>query len=118
MFNRSWSYPLLLASFPLFYMFFALWINDKTVLKNEFFAGLLFFAIAIIYVRHRKPWVELLLVSGFFLHAIYNVTHDLFFINMGVPLWWPEFSGTVSLFIGSYLLFLTKKNKSLLIKTE
>jgi len=118
MFHRSWSYPLLLTSFPLFYMFFALWINDKTVLKNEFFAAMIFFGIAIIYVRYRKPWVEYLLVIGFFLHAVYDVTHELFFINMGAPIWWPEFCGTVNLFIGSYLLFLVKKNKSLQIKAE
>jgi len=111
MFRRSWSYPLLLASFPLFYMFFALWINDKTELKNEFFGGLLFFIIATIYVRYRKPWVEPLLIAGFFLHAAYDIFHDVFFINMGVPLWWPEFCGTVDLFIGLYLLFLYKQKK-------
>jgi len=113
MFQRNWAYPLLLASFPLFYMFFALWINDKTELKNEFFGGLLFFIIAIIYVRYRKPWVEPLLIAGFFLHAAYDIFHNLFFINMGVPLWWPEFCGTVDLFIGFYLLFLYKKNKTI-----
>lgn len=109
MFNRSWSYPLLLVSFPLFYAFFALWVNDKSVMKNELLAGVIFFAIAIIYVKYRKPWADYLLVSGFFLHALYDITHDLFFINFGVPTGWVEFCGTVDLFVGCYLLFLLKR---------
>jgi len=113
MFNRSWAYPLLLAAFPMMYMFFALWINDKSVLKNEFIVGVLFFSISLIYIRYRKLWVEYLLAVGFLLHTLYGITHDWFFINMGVPIWWSEFSGTVSVFIGFYLLFLLKKYHSI-----
>lgn len=112
MFNRSWSYPLLLVVFPLCYVLFAVWVNDKTMMKNEMFAGVIFFSIAILYVKYKKLWVERLLIGGFFLHAFYDISHDLFFINFGVPTGWAEFCGTVNLFIGCYLIFLLKQNKS------
>jgi len=116
MLNRSWSYPLLLSLFPIFYIIFALSINDKSIMKNELLAGLLFFAIAAIYIRYREPWTETLLAMGFILHAVYDVMHDLLFTNMGVPLWWPEFCGTVDLFIGLYLLFIMKQKQLSTIK--
>ncbi len=115
MFNRSWSYPLLLVSFPFFYLLFAIWVNDKTVLKNEFFAGVIFFGIAATYVWYRKPWAGYLLVGGFLLHAVYDVTHDLFFLNFGVPTSWPEFCGTVNLFIGCYLWYLLRQRPGVLV---
>ena len=117
MLNRSWSYPLLLASLPGFYLIFAMWVNDKSSLKNEFVVGLLFFAIAIFYVRYRKRWAEYLLATGFILHSLYDISHDWFFINMGIPEGWPVFCATVNLFIGSYLLFLLKNNKALIVQS-
>jgi len=111
--GRDWAYPVLLASFPFYYFVFALWINDKDALKNEFIAALLFFAIVAVYLRYRFRWTEYLLISGFILHAIYDVSHDLFFINMGVPSWWGMFCGLVDLFIAVYLIFHLKKHNSL-----
>lgn len=112
--GRDWAYPALLASFPFFYFIFALWINDKDVLKNEFIAGLLFFAIVVVYLRFRRIWVEYLLIAGFFLHAAYDLGHDVFFINMGVPDWWGFFCAMVDVLIGLYLVIHIKKHQRLM----
>lgn len=108
--GRQWAYPALLASFPLFYFVFALWVNDKEALKSEFIAGFIFFVIVAIYLRFKNIWVEYLLVSGFFLHAFYDLTHDWYFINMGVPKGWGFFCALVDGLIGLYLLYYLRKS--------
>jgi len=113
MVGRDWAYPALLASFPFFYFVFALWINDKNALKNEFIAASFFFIIVALYLRYRSLWAEYLLIAGFFLHAFYDFAHDLFFINLGIPEWWGAFSGLVNIFIGFYLILHLKKHQSL-----
>ena len=111
--GREWVYPALLASFPFFYFIFALWINDKTALKNEFIAALLFFAIVAVYLRYRSFWTEYLLIAGFFLHGVYDLSHDMFFINSGVPEWWGIFCALVDVFIAAYLFIHLRKHKTL-----
>ena len=111
--GREWAYPALLASFPFFYFIFALWVNDKNALKNEFLAAIVFFLIVGLYLRYRSAWTEYLLVAGFFLHAAYDVSHDWFLINLGVPSWWGGFCALVDVFIGIYLVFQIKKHLKL-----
>lgn len=112
--GRDWAYPALLASFPFFYFLFALWINDKNALKNEFIAAVVFFIIVGLYFRYRTLWAEYLLIAGFFLHGIYDLSHDMFFINMGVPSWWGVFCGLIDVFIGLYLIFHLKKQGAII----
>lgn len=114
--GRDWAYPALLASFPFFYFIFALWVNDKDALKNEFLVALVFFAIVALYLRYRSMWTEYLLIAGFFLHAFYDLGHEMLFTNMGVPTWWGMFCGLVDFFIGVYLILHIKKHQSLVIK--
>jgi len=111
--NRPWVFPALLASFPFFYFAFALWANDKTALKNEFFAALVIFAIIGLYLRYRTTWSEYLLAGGFIFHAFYDSTHNLYFVNPGTPEWWPVFCGIIDLFIGGFLIFQVQNRKAL-----
>jgi len=118
MMDRVWAYPLLLASFPVFYMLFALWINDKSAMKTEFQVGLIFFILIAVYLRYRAVWSEYLLAAGFLAHGLYDITHDLFFLNRGVPIWWPEFCGTIDLFIGLFLIYQIRTGKSKYIEKK
>ena len=104
--RTTWAYPLLLATFPLYYLAFALFVSDYAVLPKEIFIGLAFLAIAYI-VYSCKSFITLLLLAlGYVLHAAYDFYHNLFFVNAGVPHWWPEFCGSVDALIGSYIVYL------------
>ena len=111
--NRAWIFPALLGMLPLFYFIFALWANDKTALKNEFFASLIIYAIIALYLRYRTTWSEYLLAGGFIFHAFYDSTHNLYFVNAGTPDWWPVFCGIIDLFIGGFIIYQVRNNRSI-----
>jgi hypothetical protein len=97
---------MLLATFPLYYWFFAVYASDYTALLNELMASVAFFAIAYVAYRFRSFATLLLLSIGYIVHAAYDVYHDALFVNSGVPIWWPEFCGSVDVLIGGYVAYL------------
>ena len=111
--NRPWIFPMLLAALPLFYFVFALWVNDKSAMKNEFLVTLLFFTIIFVYLRYRSTWSEYLLAAGFIAHALYDSMHDLMFINAGTPEGWAVFCGVINLFVGCFLVYQVKNRRNI-----
>ncbi len=106
--RKKWAYPLLLASFPVYYWVFAVrntW--DSSVLQKEIFVGALFVGLSLIAYRLRQKTSLVLLASGYFGHAIYDVVHNSLFVNPGTPDWWPEFCGSIDALIGLYLVYLS-----------
>lgn len=104
--NTKWAYPLLLASFPIYYWVFAISAKDYHALVNEISIGFLFFFVAFLAYRFKSPLTMLLLGIGFVSHALYDFFHASLFNNSGTPIWWPEFCGAVDIFIGLYILYL------------
>ncbi len=102
--NRKWVYPLLLATFPMYYFSFAVYGADYAALRNEILVGLLFFSLAFIGFKSKSSGALFVLSAGYIGHAAYDFSHNLFFLNSGAPLWWPEFCASVDLLIGIYLL--------------
>lgn len=80
-------------------------------LPNELLYGGVFFLIALCSKRLASSAWLALLAAGYLLHGVYDVIHDGLFINGGVPLWWPEFCGTVDIVIGLYLLWLALSSR-------
>jgi hypothetical protein len=105
--NSKLSYSLLLFTFPLYYLIFAIYSRDYGTVAFEIFVGLLFFTIAILSLNQSKFYRFGLLTIGYLLHGIYDVAHNAMFINKGTPVWWPEFCGVIDIFIGLYLAYLT-----------
>ena len=103
--KRKWVYPVLLATFPIYYWIFAVYASDYSALKSEVGIGLAFFFLAYIAYRLNSVTGLILLATGYILHGGYDVIHNSFFINPGTPVWWPEFCGAVDVFIGVYLLY-------------
>lgn len=104
--RTKWAYPLLLASFPVYYFVFAVYAQDYKALAYEVIFGAFFILAAYLgYKANRK--LSLLVVGVFYLlHAAYDLFHDYSFVNTGTPTWWPEFCGSIDLILGFYLIFL------------
>jgi len=103
--KKGWFYPLVLASFPVFYWVFALYASDFGALLGEIAFSLIYFAIAFIAFRRRNTVTSVILAIGFISHAVYDGMHHAIFVNAGTPLWWPEFCGSADLLFGFYLLY-------------
>lgn len=104
--KTKWAYPVLLATFPVHYWAFAAYASDYTALLHEFMAGAAFLAIAFVGYKFRSFAIFLLLGLGYVAHAVYDFYHDAFFVNPGVPTWWPEFCAAVDVLIGGYAIYL------------
>ena len=110
--NSKLSYSLLLFTFPVYYLIFAIYNKDYAALAFEFFVGLLFFSIATLSLNLSTFYRFGLLTIGYLLHGVYDVTHNDIFINTGTPLWWPVFCGVIDIFIGLYLAYLTFSSRT------
>ncbi len=109
--KSRFAYPLLLFTFPFYYFIFAIFGNDYVAIPLEFLGGLLFFVIAVFAVKLHGFYKFNLLAIGYILHGVYDVTHNQLFINVGTPVWWPEFCGVVDIIIGLYLINVAFKSR-------
>ena len=101
----KWVYPAFLATFPVYYLVFAIYASDYGALINEFAVGAGFFLVAYVAYRLNSFIGLVLLAIGYIAHAVYDVIHNSLFYNPGTPDWWPEFCGSVDVLIGIYLLY-------------
>jgi len=104
--SSKFAYSLLLLNFPFYYFAFAVYGNDYTVIPLEFLGGLVFFIIAVLSLKFNDFYKFNFLAFGYILHGIYDINHNMFFINAGTPVWWPEFCGIIDIILGLYLLTL------------
>ena len=104
--RTAWAYPVLLATFPVNYWVFAVHAADFSALRGEVLMGLTFLVVAFIAFRFRSLIALLVLAAGYVLHAAYDFYHDVFFVNPGAPVWWPEFCGSVDVLLGAYIAWL------------
>lgn len=111
--KRNFSYPALLASFPVYYWLFALNANDYEALISEVIVGMLFITLAGLALRTNRTKRLAILAVGFICHGIYDVAHLNIYGDSVAPLWWPEFCGSIDILLGVYLLWLVKKSKEL-----
>lgn len=109
---NKFTYSLLLVTFPFYYFAFAIYGNDYDALMLEFVAGLVFFAVGLLSLKVKPVYRFGLLALGYILHGIYDITHHIFFINAGMPVWWPEFCGAVDVLIGLYLITIAFNSRA------
>ena len=107
--HNFWSYPLVLASYPMFYFGFAIYAGDNQALVSELMFSIPIYLIVVVCSLSNLRFSGFILSVGYILHGIYDFYHHLFFINQGSPVWWPEFCGTIDILIGVYLLVLSVK---------
>jgi hypothetical protein len=108
--NDSGHYPVLLATFPLYYWAFAIYAKDDAALLIEVFVGVLFIAIAWLAYTLNRPKSLILLALGFIGHGVYDVFHLAIYSHSVAPNWWPEFCGSIDVLLGVYVLWLARIN--------
>ncbi len=108
--HKPYYYPALLATFPAYYWFFAIYAKDFSALFNEVVVGMLFIAAAWLAYKFSKIKSLLLLALGFIGHGVYDVVHADIYSHSVAPNWWPEFCGSIDILLGVYMLWLVKLN--------
>ena len=104
--RKVWVYPLLIATFPVYYWIFAIYASDMQALYKEILVGFVFIGMAVWAIKVNRKLGLILLALACILHGVYDVVHDNLFTNSGVPSWWPELCGSIDVLIGMYLLYL------------
>jgi hypothetical protein len=107
--GERWMYSIGLLTLPSLYAFFALRVGDQAVGLKEMIYGLPFLVagLAFAFVSVRKS--ALVVGSFWILHGVYDLVHDQFISNAGVPDWYPAFCFAVDVVIGVYLLWLSRR---------
>ncbi|WMN61818.1 hypothetical protein NI389_18595 (plasmid) [Pseudoalteromonas xiamenensis] len=103
--KKSAYYPILLATFPLYYVVFALSVLHIEALVQEALYALWFVIPAILALKFSARPFLLLLGAAYLGHAVYDAYHEQLFINNGTPTWWPEFCGAVDGLLGLFILY-------------
>ncbi len=104
--KKSWAYPLLIATFPVYYWVFAITGSDMSALYKEIMMGIVFIGLAFLAIKINRKTGLIVLAAACLFHGVYDVMHDKLFINSGTPLWWPEFCGAIDILIGLYLFYM------------
>ncbi|NTS78499.1 hypothetical protein HR060_16770 [Catenovulum sp. SM1970] len=107
--SHRYTYSLLLLTFPFYYFAFAIVAVDFEALAYESLFAVGFFIIALCSIKLPDNAKFAWLAFGYFLHGLYDLFHNKFFINYGTPNWWPDFCAMVDIILGMYLIFLSIK---------
>lgn len=118
--NKPWAYPLVLSTYPMFYFGFAIVANGQAALMQELKYAMPIFIICIISAIKDIKYSAFVLALGYIGHGIYDVVHIHLFENPGMPIWWPEFCGTVDIIMGLYLIVyaINLPNKSIVFSAN
>jgi hypothetical protein len=95
-------YPVVMIVIASYYALFAVMGASTHALVLESLVGAVFLAVAVSGFR----WSLWVVVAALAAHGIFDLTHDTFIANAGVPVWWPEFCLTYDLTAAAYLAWL------------
>jgi hypothetical protein len=95
-------YPVVMMVIASYYTLFAVMGASTHALVLESLVGAVFLAVAVSGFR----WSLWIVVVALAAHGIFDLTHDAFIANAGVPVWWPEFCLTYDLTAAAYLAWL------------
>lgn len=102
---ESWLYTLSLPLLPAIYMVFGLFSEGENVVLREFYAGVPYIALGLLVALRPFRWSAYAVAFLWFVHAFYDLYHDLFFINSGVFAWYPLFCAAVDVVIAAYIVW-------------
>ena len=102
-------YALGLLTLPSLYAFFALQAGDQAAALKEMLYGLPFLAGGLAFAFASVRQSAVVVGSLWVLHGIYDLVHDQWVSNPGVPDWYPAFCFSVDVVVGVYLLWLSRR---------
>ena len=94
---------------PLIYIAFALYGDTRAVALTElaWAAPICLIALSPRLLSNERAWH--VLAIGWLLHGIYDIYHDMLFINHGIPLWYPVLCGVFDFVVSVYLFYRGQK---------
>ncbi len=107
------AYPILLATFPIYYWCFAIYDLNVKALLTEIYVGLFFIFVAGLAYKLKKKASLYVLAIGLILHGVYDVVHLYWNQKPITPAWWAEFCGAVDILVGLYVFWLSQKDVAL-----
>lgn len=106
---ERWLYALSLLVLPALYAGFALLADAPDIAVHELRVGLpyLLGGVVLALLGRRHPVAVTALVAALWLlHGGYDAIHPQWFVNPGVPGWYPLYCASVDVAIGVYLGWL------------
>jgi hypothetical protein len=107
--GQHWLYSIGLLTLPSLYAFFALRAGEPAVGVKEMIYGVPFIVVGLVFAFVSVRQSAVVVGAFWILHALYDLTHSQFFINAGVPGWYPVFCFSVDVVVGAYLLWLSRR---------
>jgi hypothetical protein len=98
-------YPTMLIVVATYYVLFAVMGGDSKAMVLESMIASTFIGAAIVGFRVNL-WIVVVALGG---HGVFDVMHDQFFRNDGVPTWWPGFCLAFDIAAGTFLGVLSAK---------
>jgi len=95
-------YPVVTMVIASYYALFAAMGAPAHTLVLESLAG----AVFLIFAALGFKWSLWLVVVALAAHGVFDLTHDAFITNAGVPAWWPAFCLAFDLGAAAYLAWL------------
>ncbi len=105
----SLAWPVFLATLPLYYILFGVLAMDWAVVVKEFLYGSPYILTGLLVWRIRSKRSLLVIALGWFSHGLYDLYHDLLFINPGVFSWYPVFCALVDITVAAYIMLSLKR---------
>ena len=100
-------YPVVTIVIASYYVLFAMMGASTHVLVLELLVGAVFLAVAVSGFR----WSLWAVVVALTAHGVFDLAHDTFIANAGVPHWWSEFCLSYDLTAAVYLAWLLKSGR-------
>ena len=100
-------YPVVSMVIASYYALFAVMGASTHTLVLESLVGTVFLAVGVSGFR----WSLWAVVVALAAHGIFDLTHDTFIANAGVPNWWPQFCLTYDLTAAAYLAWLLSSGR-------
>jgi hypothetical protein len=107
--GQRWLYALGLLTLPALYAMWALRAGDPPLAAKELLYGIPFLVAGVVFAWQGFRHSALLVGAFWLLHAGWDLAHDRFFTNAGVPGWYPVFCFAVDAVVGAYLLWLWRR---------
>ena len=107
--GQHWLYSIGLLTLPSLYASFALRAGEHAVGVKEMIYGVPFVVVGLVFAFVSVRQSAVVVGAFWILHGLYDLTHNQFFTNSGVPGWYPVFCFSVDVVIGAYLLWLSRR---------
>jgi hypothetical protein len=101
--DRSF-YPTVLVTIASYYVLFAVLGASGHALVSELVIAVAFSTVAILSALHALVLVG----TGIMAHGLFDLVHDVVIENSGVPIWWPNFCGSLDVLLGLWVMILTR----------